>query len=219
MSVIRDPRVHSWPGVSRRGKKIVLSTKVLPTWRLETLTKFLFDPLVGIWKLLVLVAVVDFGLAMLSEGDSPILTPVFRKLLGKDDYAHSGLYAILLLLRLVWFYETRSGRNLTRILFGRRLRVVKSETELKAGGWVPEIRVELDHTLSFAIQPLDKAENEIQKEGQQLMLVIDDSRSVKLTSIHGMARARKVVENANMLLQLGPAGGSPADLDLDPSRA
>lgn len=219
MSRVRDPRIHRWPRITRSDGKVTLSTKVLPTWRMQMLTRFLFQPLTAIWKLLVFVCVIDFLLFMFTPDNMSILRPVFQKLLGSEGYAHSALYFSLIVLRLVWFYETRSGHNLTRLLFGRRLRITITPNRILAGGWIPIIRMSRDLTMTFSLQPLDNNETEIQQASQQLMLVVDDSRSVKLTSIYSPARSRQVVENANVALQVASSGEGTADLDIDPSRA
>lgn len=96
--------------------------------------------------------------------------------------------------------------------------MIIKEDRVRIGGWYPRLRMKRDVNLTFATQPIEGAKSEVYQESQQLMLVVDDSRSVKVASIFPTQRARLMVENANMALRLG-IENDPADLDYDPSRA
>lgn len=218
MSVIRDPRIHSWPKIRQRDGKVILSAKVLPTWRLQALQKTLYKFLVLVWGTGVLLAGLDVLVLFLQPGEPTFLDSFFEDHVDWHRNHRIHIYLTLLGIRLMRFAETRFGHNLTRIIFGKRLRIIVTPYIVSVGGWRPRIRVSRELTTTFSLQPLDQLGDEIQKQSQQLMLVVDDSRSLKVTSIYLPHRARQIVENANMVIQLETGASGAFGPDVDPSR-
>ena len=177
------------------------------------ITRFLYKPLIILWKLTVFVLLLDYILYLVNG-----YSYIDRMNNSPHHLDRLPIWIGLMILGLVWRFEKKSGHNLTRILLGSRLRMIIKEDRIRIGGWYPRIRMKRDVNLTFASQPIEGAKSDVYQESQQLMLVVDDSRAVKVASIFPTQRARLMVENANMALRLG-IENDPADLDYDPSRA
>ena len=204
---VHDSRLHYWPRVTKGRNELLLSCKVMTPVRLRVVESCVYSPTAFLWKAMVFLLVVD-GLMLHFRG---------MGILRLHGHERIVLYRIMLLPLILWYFETFSRRWLTRIIFGRRLRIRVSEKWIEIGGLWRKHTFARNKPLMFGLHEYSKSDDTVYENSRILCIVIADSRRARLHGIYGRNTSEDVVENANMMLQLH-GESRDGDLDIDPSR-
>lgn len=204
-----DDRFFEWPRVYSDSNQYKLKARVLTPLRFCAAQHCFYDPISFIWKLLVFFLIIDssvifFGYSGFLWSFLPFPRSYFYWILG-------GGYAL-------WFYEMNFFYPIARLLFGRRIQIFANDGELriKTGVFRP-LTYDLDQPLNFSANEFKLITDKTWHHSLRVELIIQQTKSDAIIEVFDHSMAKKIVTNANMLLQLA-GGHSINEIDIDPTR-
>lgn len=189
---IRDERLSPSPAIFRKGDGLTLCVRVLTPLRLTLVQEFVFHPLIRIWKLILLLFILDCLLFYFR------IYTIFPDL----PFTRQEFLIGMAIPMGICLIERFLRYPLTRLVAGRTISVRLSDEAVKIKTGLFYRTYRRSQRMSFAQVPFEQSITAPYAHARLLVLIIGDTRRVKIAEIFDTIHIGKIVNNLNVALTL-----------------
>ena len=204
MKRVIDPRLHDGPKLYRDQDTVRLSFKINTPFRIAFLDYNIVKPAALLWRVIFIILIIDLILWFVG------VWSVFFNI----SIERGTVYLGMVLAYVLWQAEQASRYRLTRMSFGKRIRLRITREKVYVGRWLLRKSYDRPYQVTFGLQRFAGAKEPAYAQAHGFYLVIDDTTRVKLAEIFDPLTATQVVTCCNMALTLT---NELEDYDVDPT--
>lgn len=192
------------PKIFRTAKGARIWLRVITPFRFLIIDKFIMEPLIGVWKFLIAIYVINFGISAMEWGN------MFNHL----PFTQESFLVFMAIPLALWVAERFCGYPLHRLFFGKNIFITIKEDDVIVWSGLQR-NVFPRHRIAFVHYGFQSPITSAYRRSDRFGVVVDGSNEIVLAQIFGGKIVRNLVNNANIALRMPTA---QSGRDIDPTR-